>query len=124
MAPKWRPAFGLLSAPGHTPGHSVLIVRRASDQLMISADTMYVPALLAPHPDWQGTYDQDGPTAIDTRRKLIDRVIADKMVICGVAFPVPRRRRIRQGRQRLRLHASLQSRREANAQGEYHHEQY
>jgi hypothetical protein len=50
---------------------------------------MYVPALLAPHPDWQGVYDQDGPTAVATRRKLIDRVIADKMMICGAHFPFP-----------------------------------
>jgi len=48
-----------------------------------------VMALLAPHPDWQGAYDQDGPTAVDTRRKLIDRVIAEKMMICGAHFPFP-----------------------------------
>ena len=79
----------LLFAPGHTPGHSALIVSSGRDQLMISADTMYVPALLAPHPDWQGSYDQDGPMAIGTRRQLVDRVIADKMTICGSHFPFP-----------------------------------
>jgi hypothetical protein len=47
------------------------------------------PALLAPHPEWQGAYDQDGPLAVETRRKLIDRVIADKMMICGAHFPFP-----------------------------------
>ena len=46
---------------------------------MVSNDTMYVPALLAPHPEWQGAYDQDGPPAVATRRQIIDRVIADKM---------------------------------------------
>ena len=56
---------------------------------MISADTMYVPALLAPHPDWQGSYDQDGPMAIGTRRMLVDRIIADKIAICGSHFPFP-----------------------------------
>ena len=56
---------------------------------MVSNDTMYVPALLAPHPEWQGAYDQDGPTAVATRRKLTDRVIADKMMICGAHFPFP-----------------------------------
>ncbi|ESW70512.1 hypothetical protein X760_23475 [Mesorhizobium sp. LSHC422A00] len=50
---------------------------------MISADTMYVPALLAPHPEWQGSYDQDGPMAITTRHKLIYRVIADNIRISG-----------------------------------------
>jgi glyoxylase-like metal-dependent hydrolase (beta-lactamase superfamily II) len=74
---------------GHTPGHSAFLVTSGKDQLMVSNDTMYVPALLAPHPEWQGVYDQDGPTAVATRRKLIDRVIADKMMICGAHFPFP-----------------------------------
>ena len=78
-----------MSAPGHTPGHSALIVSSGSDQLMISADAMYVPALLAPHPDWQGTYDQDGPMAVETRRRLVDRAIADKVSIFGSHFPFP-----------------------------------
>ena len=56
---------------------------------MLSNDTMYLPAILAPHPDWQGAYDQDGPMAVDTRRRIIDRVIADKMMICGAHFPFP-----------------------------------
>ena len=60
-----------------------------NQQLMISNDTAYVPALLAPHPEWQGAYDQDGPLAVETRRKLIDRVIADKIAICGAHFPFP-----------------------------------
>jgi glyoxylase-like metal-dependent hydrolase (beta-lactamase superfamily II) len=83
------PGVRLLAAIGHTPGHSAFLVTSGKDQLMASNDTMYVPALLAPHPEWQGTYDQDGPMAVATRRKLIDRVIADKMMICGAHFPFP-----------------------------------
>ncbi len=83
------PGVRLLAAYGHTPGHSAFLVTSGKDQLMVSNDTMYVPALLAPHPDWQGAYDQDGPMAVATRRKLIDRVIADKMMICGAHFPFP-----------------------------------
>jgi glyoxylase-like metal-dependent hydrolase (beta-lactamase superfamily II) len=99
--PKWKnwklvqanaeiaPGVRLISAPGHTPGHSAFLVTSGKDQLMVSNDMMYVPALLAPHPEWQGAYDQDGPMAITTRRKLIDQVIADKMQICGAHFPFP-----------------------------------
>jgi glyoxylase-like metal-dependent hydrolase (beta-lactamase superfamily II) len=83
------PGVKILLAPGHTPGHSAYIVSSGADTLMISADTMYVPALLAPHPEWQGAYDQDGPMAIGSRLKLIDRIIADKMMICGSHFPFP-----------------------------------
>lgn len=85
------PGVRLLAAPGHTPGHSVFLVTSGKDQLMVSNDAMYVPALLAPHPDWQGAYDQDGVTAVATRRKLMDRVISDKMMVSGAHFPFPGR---------------------------------
>ncbi len=83
------PGIRLVNAPGHTPGHAAFHVSSGNQQLMISNDTAYVPALLAPHPDWQGAYDQDGPLAVESRRKLIDRVIAEKMMICGAHFPFP-----------------------------------
>jgi glyoxylase-like metal-dependent hydrolase (beta-lactamase superfamily II) len=83
------PSIRLVNAPGHTPGHAAFLVASGNQQLMISNDTAYVPALLAPHPEWQGAYDQDGPLAVETRRKLIDRVIADRIAICGAHFPFP-----------------------------------
>jgi glyoxylase-like metal-dependent hydrolase (beta-lactamase superfamily II) len=83
------PGVRLVAALGHTPGHSAFLVTSGKEQLMVSNDTMYVPALLAPHPEWEGVYDQDGPMAVATRRKLVDRVIADKMMICGAHFPFP-----------------------------------
>jgi glyoxylase-like metal-dependent hydrolase (beta-lactamase superfamily II) len=83
------PGVRLLNAPGHTPGHAAYHVSSGAAQLMISNDVMYVPALLAPHPEWQGAYDQDGPLAVTTRKNLIDRVIAEKMMICGSHFPFP-----------------------------------
>jgi glyoxylase-like metal-dependent hydrolase (beta-lactamase superfamily II) len=83
------PGVRLVSAPGHTPGHAAFHVSSGSQQLMISNDTAYVPALLGPHPEWQGAYDQDGPLAVESRRKLIDRVIAEKMMVCGAHFPFP-----------------------------------
>jgi glyoxylase-like metal-dependent hydrolase (beta-lactamase superfamily II) len=83
------PGIHLINAPGHTPDHSAFLLSSGDRQLMISNDTAYVPALLAPHPGWQGAYDQDGPLAVATRRKLIDRVIADKIAICGAHFPFP-----------------------------------
>src|SRR5262245_25470982 len=83
------PGIHLVSAPGHTPGHSAFLIGSGNQPLMVSNDTAYVPALLAPHPDWQGAYDQDGPLAVKTRKAMLDRVIAEKMMICGAHFPFP-----------------------------------
>ena len=99
------PGVRILAAPGHTPGHSAFLVTSGKDQLMVSNDAMYVPALLAPHPEWQGAYDQDGAMAVATRRKLDRPRHRRQDDDLRRAFPVPRRRHVRQGRQRLRLHA-------------------
>ena len=79
----------LVNAPGHTPGHAAYLVTSGNQQLMVSNDTAYVPALLAPHPEWQGAYDQDGPLAVTTRKTLLDRVITEQMLVCGAHFPFP-----------------------------------
>lgn len=83
------PGIRLLAAPGHTAGHSAYVVASGSEQMLVSGDIMYVPALLAPHPDWQGVYDQDPAQAVLTRKTLIDMVIADGMKISGSHFPFP-----------------------------------
>jgi glyoxylase-like metal-dependent hydrolase (beta-lactamase superfamily II) len=83
------PGIRLVKAPGHTPGHVAFHISSENEQLMISSDTAYVPALCATHPGWHGVFDQDASMAEITRRKLLDRVIADKMMICGSHFPWP-----------------------------------
>jgi glyoxylase-like metal-dependent hydrolase (beta-lactamase superfamily II) len=83
------PGIRFVSAPGHTPGHRAFHLASGSSQLMISNDTAYVPALVVANPGWRGVYDQDGAVAEASRRKLLDRVIADNIMICGYHFPFP-----------------------------------
>jgi len=87
--PEVAPGIRFVSAPGHTPGHRAFHLSSGASQLMISNDTAYVPALVVANPGWRGVYDQDGTTAEASRRKLLDRVIADKIMICGYHFPFP-----------------------------------
>jgi glyoxylase-like metal-dependent hydrolase (beta-lactamase superfamily II) len=83
------PGIRFVSAPGHTPGHTAFHISSGNEQLMISSDAAYVPALCAVHPGWHGVFDQNAVAAEASRRKLLDRVIADKMMICGSHFPWP-----------------------------------
>jgi len=87
--PEVAPGIRFVLAPGHTPGHRAFHLSSGSDQLMISNDTAYVPALVVANPGWHGAYDQDAATAETSRRALLDRVIADKIQICGYHFPFP-----------------------------------
>lgn len=101
VLPKWKnvlqmhdddevvPGIRFVSAPGHTAGHTAFQLSSGMAQLLISGDAIYVPALVAAHPGWQGTYDQDSEKAVETRRNLLERVIADNMLICGAHFPWP-----------------------------------
>lgn len=83
------PGIRFISAPGHTAGHTAFQLSSGEAQLLILGDAVYVPALLAPHSGAKVAYDQDGEAATETRRKLLDRVIADNMLICGTHFPWP-----------------------------------
>ena len=83
------PGIRFVAAPGHTPGHTAFHLSSGDKQLMITNDAAYVPALVGAHPGWHGVFDQDGPMAETSRRKLLDRVVADKMMICGTHFPWP-----------------------------------
>ena len=87
--PEVAPGIRFVNAPGHTPGHRAFHLSSRSSQLMISNDTAYVPALVVANPGWHGQYDQDAATAEASRRRLLDRVIADKVAICGYHFPFP-----------------------------------
>jgi glyoxylase-like metal-dependent hydrolase (beta-lactamase superfamily II) len=87
--PEVAPGIRFVSSPGHTPGHRAFHLASGASQLMLSNDTAYVPALVVANPGWRGAYDQDGATAEASRRKLLDRVIADKIMICGYHFPFP-----------------------------------
>jgi glyoxylase-like metal-dependent hydrolase (beta-lactamase superfamily II) len=87
--PEVAPGIRFVSSPGHTPGHRAFHLSSGSNQLMISNDTAYVPALVVANPGWHGQYDQNAAMAEESRRKLLDRVIADKVMICGYHFPFP-----------------------------------
>jgi glyoxylase-like metal-dependent hydrolase (beta-lactamase superfamily II) len=87
--PEVAPGIRFVNAPGHTPGHRAFHLASGTSELMISNDTAYVPALVVANPGWHGAYDQDAVTAEASRRKLLDRVIADKIKICGYHFPFP-----------------------------------
>ncbi len=88
------PGIRFVKCYGHTPGHTAFHLSSGNEQLMLSNDAAYVPALSLGHPQWHGAFDQDGAMAETSRRKLLDRVVADQMLICGAHFPWPGLNRI------------------------------
>jgi len=84
-------APGIVSIPayGHTPGHTAFAIHSDGQSLLVMSDTVRNPYLFARHPDWQPIFDMDGPLAVKTRRRMLDRAAADRMLVEAYHFPFP-----------------------------------
>ena len=83
------PGVETVAAPGHTPGHTVFAIQSGKDAMIVLSDTTQHPALFARNPEWEPQFDIDGAAAVTTRKKLLDRVAADRMLVTGYHFPFP-----------------------------------
>jgi glyoxylase-like metal-dependent hydrolase (beta-lactamase superfamily II) len=83
------PGIMSIAAHGHTPGHTAFAVASGTQSMLVLGDTTNHPALFVRNPDWQAAFDVDGNMAAETRKKLLDRVAADKMLVQGYHFPFP-----------------------------------
>jgi glyoxylase-like metal-dependent hydrolase (beta-lactamase superfamily II) len=84
-------APGIVSVPayGHTPGHTAFAIHSGNQSMLAMSDTVRNPYLFARHPDWQPSFDMDGPQAVAARRQMLDRVVADRMLVEAYHFPFP-----------------------------------
>lgn len=83
------PGITSLFTHGHTPGHSSHIVSSGGQSILLQADVTNVPVLFVRNPGWHAVFDMDGARAEETRRKLYDRLAADKMLMGGYHYPFP-----------------------------------
>ena len=79
----------VVAAPGHTPGHFALFIDSGGRQLLYITDAAHHPAVNLPHPDWHVAFDADPAMAAKSRRALLDRAAADKVLVCGSHLPFP-----------------------------------
>ncbi|HET8972797.1 MAG TPA: MBL fold metallo-hydrolase, partial [Pseudolabrys sp.] len=83
------PGIISVAAYGHTPGHTAFAIHSGNQSMLAMSDTVRNPYLFARHPEWQPAFDMDGPQAVETRRRMLDRVAADRMLIEAYHFPFP-----------------------------------
>jgi glyoxylase-like metal-dependent hydrolase (beta-lactamase superfamily II) len=84
-------APGIVSVPafGHTPGHTAFAIHSGNQSMLAMSDTAREPWLFVRHPEWQPSYDMDGPQAMKTRTDMLDRAAADRMLVEAYHFPFP-----------------------------------
>ena len=78
-----------LPAHGHTQGHTAYLISSGGTQLLNTADATVIPSLFVKHPDWQPGFDHVPEMAVETRKKLFDRAIADKAMVAGYHWGLP-----------------------------------
>ena len=83
------PSIKTLPTPGHTPGHTSHLITSGSHSVMVQGDVTNLPALFARNPGWHAMFDMDGAKAEETRRKLYDQLVADRMVVQGYHYTFP-----------------------------------
>jgi glyoxylase-like metal-dependent hydrolase (beta-lactamase superfamily II) len=83
------PGITAYGTPGHTPGHTSYVIASGSDRVYVQSDVTNVPFLFARNPGWHAIFDQDPKMAEETRRKVYDMVVADKLPLQGFHYPFP-----------------------------------
>lgn len=83
------PGIRGVPAYGHTPGHTCYHIAEGGAEAMFVADTTNRPELLARRPDFHVIFDFDAQMAEASRRRIYDRVAADRIRITGYHFPFP-----------------------------------
>jgi glyoxylase-like metal-dependent hydrolase (beta-lactamase superfamily II) len=89
------PGIRAVATHGHTPGHTSYIVSSARQQLLVSGDVTGLAAVNLANPGWHVIFDGDAQMAEAARRKLMDRAIADKMIVTGYHWGLPGAGRIK-----------------------------
>jgi glyoxylase-like metal-dependent hydrolase (beta-lactamase superfamily II) len=83
------PGVTALPAPGHTPGHTMYLVESAGQSVLIWGDIVHVPEIQIPRPEVTVAFDVNPEDAIASRRRAIDMVMADKLLIAGMHLHFP-----------------------------------
>jgi glyoxylase-like metal-dependent hydrolase (beta-lactamase superfamily II) len=83
-----------MGTPGHSIGHTSFMLASGGKQVFVQSDVCNNAFVFAPHPDWQGFFDQDPPAAAATRRRVYDMLVADKLPVQAFHFPFPALARI------------------------------
>ena len=78
-----------VAAFGHTPGHTLFLLESGSEKLLFWGDLTHALAVQMPYPHVAVTFDVDAEKAVETRKKVLQFVAANKIAVAGShnAFP-------------------------------------
>jgi glyoxylase-like metal-dependent hydrolase (beta-lactamase superfamily II) len=83
-------------APGHTPGHQVVLIDSEGERALVSADLVNSPVMLL-QPGVNGETDGDPARAWETRRAYLEMAADEERIAIPTHFPEPFGRFAREG---------------------------
>ncbi|TYO67940.1 MBL fold metallo-hydrolase [Bradyrhizobium hipponense] len=83
------PGIAAVPAPGHTPGHLALRIGSGDANMLLFTDVIHSSTLQFAHPEWAIAFDVDQAAAVATRKKVLDMVSADRLLVAGMHLPFP-----------------------------------
>ncbi len=83
----------LWPTPGHTPGHSSVLIESGGKRAVITGDAIHSTAQCW-HPGWHFRFDTDAEAAVASRRRLLEMAAELGPDILGSHFTLPSRGRI------------------------------
>ncbi|MDQ4146010.1 MAG: MBL fold metallo-hydrolase [Actinomycetota bacterium] len=79
------PGVRLMATPGHTPGHTSVVVASRDESATILGDVMLHPCQVA-RPDWTSPLDEDAVRAVETRKSILERYVDTGKLVLGMHF--------------------------------------
>jgi glyoxylase-like metal-dependent hydrolase (beta-lactamase superfamily II) len=90
------PEVVVVHAPGHTPGHQVILIDSEGRRGIVSGDLVNNPAQLL-QPGLVGSSDTDPARAAETRAAFLERIDREDRLVFPAHFPAPAGRIVREG---------------------------
>jgi glyoxylase-like metal-dependent hydrolase (beta-lactamase superfamily II) len=89
------PGVCLVAAPGHTVGHSGVLLESNGERLLHIADAGHHWFQLS-CPQWSPEFDYDKSQSAVTRRKVFERMARENLILAAYHFPFPGVGRVQQ----------------------------
>lgn len=83
------PDIVAVPSPGHTPGHTAYQIGTGPGAILVWGDTVHVQEVQLPFPDVTVLFDWTPQDAAASRRRLIEKAIAEEMVVAGAHLHFP-----------------------------------
>ena len=70
--------------PGHTPGHTGFRIDSGDKSLLIWGDIVHYPHIQSTHPSVSIVFDSDSTQAEETRKKILEQAVGEKLLVAGM----------------------------------------